>query len=172
MENRRIPDSSLEASTLGDSGYHTQDSRLNSNSGWCANSQDNKHPWIRVDLGEVATVAGLITQGRHQSNVWITSYKVEYSQAVSSWSTVTEDGVYGLQMEVRHRIYLIYLKVAKTRRRGEPMDRFQANTDHSTPVTVHFPAAVRARFVKILPATWARDNAVCLRFEVIGCVSD
>ncbi|XP_022092586.1 retinoschisin-like isoform X2 [Acanthaster planci] len=142
MENSDIPDNALSASNVGHTGYGIERSRLNFKAAWCPRSID-ENQWIRIDLQAPTTVAGLITQGRHHSDVWVTSYAVQYSDDGINWNNVTgSDGTTA---------------------------QFQANTDNETPVTNIFPASLTTRFIQIRPLAWARY--ICLRLELLGCRS-
>ncbi|XP_038064463.1 neuropilin-1-like isoform X2 [Patiria miniata] len=140
MESGAIPDSSLSVSDVGYAGFSAEKSRLNVTAAWCPVAED-QNQWIRVDLQSPTTVTGLITQGRHRSNVWVTSYKVQHSDDGTNWSDVT--GTDGLPV------------------------KFQGNVDNETPVTNYFPAVLNTRFIQIRPLAWTRY--ICLRFELLGC---
>jgi hypothetical protein len=45
---------------------------------WSAKSNDAGQ-WIQIDLGKVAKVTRIATQGRQDSNQWVRSYFVQYS---------------------------------------------------------------------------------------------
>ena len=38
-----------------------------------------------MDAGSVMSIAGVVTQGRHLSNQWVTTYKVQVSQDAEHW---------------------------------------------------------------------------------------
>ena len=40
--------------------------------------------WVTIDLGSVKQVAGVVTQGRHNSDQWVTKFSVQYSQSYAS----------------------------------------------------------------------------------------
>ncbi|XP_038064692.1 retinoschisin-like [Patiria miniata] len=140
MESGAIPDSSLSVSDVGHADFSAGKSRLNVEAAWCPVAED-QNQWIRVDLQAPTTVTGLITQGRHYSDVWVTSYKVQHSDDGTNWSDVT--GTDGISMQ------------------------FQGNVDYDTPVTNYFPAVLNTRFIQIRPLAWTRY--ICLRFELLGC---
>ena len=70
VENGDIPDRNFEAS---DGKAHK--ARLNTNKGepWHV-STSYSSPWIQVDLGDITSVSGLLTQG--YAGRWITQLKV------------------------------------------------------------------------------------------------
>lgn len=60
------------------------------NMSWCFNNTlcfvscawlskfNDQHQWIQIDLQEVQVVSGILTQGRCDSDEWITKYSVQY----------------------------------------------------------------------------------------------
>eukprot|EP00058_Branchiostoma_floridae_P016425 XP_002601913.1 hypothetical protein BRAFLDRAFT_86397 [Branchiostoma floridae] len=135
---RSIPDSSITASSsLPDHPPHA--GRLDSNSYWAA-GQNIVGEWLQVDLGVAARVTGTIIQGS-SSGSWITSYKLQYSEDGTSWTTyVGSDG-------------------------SEKI--FAGNTDDSTAVTNELENPVYARYVRFVVQEW--NGAITMRAEVTGC---
>ena len=91
MESGHLPDSAISASTYYDSRYIPQFSRLNKipSSGkagaWCTRT-NNGNEWLQVNFGRETTVTKVATQGRYDSNNWITSYSLSYSVDGSHWT--------------------------------------------------------------------------------------
>lgn len=79
MENYKIPDSSITASSAFDQSVKASNGRLHRGAAWAA-SVSNTHQWFQVNFGNLTTVSVIATQGR-QSNghQWITKYRVSYS---------------------------------------------------------------------------------------------
>ena len=50
--------------------------RLNSPQAWSSAINDVGH-WMQVDIGEVVSVAGVVTQGRRDYPQWVTTYQVQ-----------------------------------------------------------------------------------------------
>ena len=73
MEDRRIPDSAISASSFVNEGTHPRLVRLNSPSGWVADHHDPK-PWLQVDLGKDAVIKKIATQGKRGSFQWVKTY--------------------------------------------------------------------------------------------------
>ncbi|KAK3735291.1 hypothetical protein QZH41_003361, partial [Actinostola sp. cb2023] len=48
-------------------------------SGAWASGRNQAGQWIQVDLGKVAKVTGIATQGRYDYSQWVTSYSLQYS---------------------------------------------------------------------------------------------
>ena len=79
MENGRIPNSAITASTIWSEYYAAYYGRLNSERGWFAGTQD-VHQWLQVDFGEVTQVTAISTQGYNSAlNRYVKSYTLSYS---------------------------------------------------------------------------------------------
>ena len=83
MEDGRLPDVALTASSIYHTNYAAYQGRLNSmRSGakfgsWIA-KHNNKHQWFQVDLGNRAIIIKCATQGRYDANQWVSSYTIRY----------------------------------------------------------------------------------------------
>ena len=96
MEDGRIQDSQLTASSYWDAAVVPAKARLNHGAG----IGDAWHPkvfttneWIQVDLGVSTSVTGLVLQGRDKDNnahQYVTTYWVQYSDDTTSWIWVTD----------------------------------------------------------------------------------
>ncbi len=95
VEDSRIKDSALSASTNHDANHAAKLGRLNlvapsGHSGaWCAKTLDTNQ-WIQIDLGRPTTVTKVATQGRQDGwqdccDQWVTSYAVSYSLISPYW---------------------------------------------------------------------------------------
>ena len=51
--------------------------RLNSKQAWSAGARMGIGDSMTIDTGELQSIAGIVTQGRKDSNQWVTSYKVQ-----------------------------------------------------------------------------------------------
>ena len=60
MEDGRIPDSTISASSFYSEGTHSNQVRLNSPSAWVAANNDPQ-PWVQVDLGKDAMIKKIAT---------------------------------------------------------------------------------------------------------------
>ncbi|XP_038047500.1 lactadherin-like [Patiria miniata] len=147
MEDGRIPDESITASSVwkNQADHGPLKARLYTQeyaAAWCYGGYEDS-PWIQVDFNGTATITGLITQGRGDSEYdqRVTEYQVSYSDDAQSWDHVTD--AFGRQI------------------------KFAGNSDRSTLVTARFPLALRTRILRIHPSAW--HNYCSMRFEVIGC---
>lgn len=91
MEDGRIKDSALSASSIYNANTAAKRGRLNlvapssSHSGaWCVKTKD-ANQWIQIDLGRPTTVTKVATQGRQDYDQWVTSYAVSYSLVSPYW---------------------------------------------------------------------------------------
>ena len=97
IEDGRIQDSAMTASTIHSSTHAAHLGRLNlvagsgKNGAWCAKTSNNKE-WLQIDLGNPTTVTKVATQGRQDANQWPTSYSISYSLTGSYWVQYTERG--------------------------------------------------------------------------------
>ncbi|XP_072021908.1 LOW QUALITY PROTEIN: uncharacterized protein [Amphiura filiformis] len=115
---------------------------------WMPDSGSNH--WIEVNLNDLYTITGIITQGGFSWNtneatnmfMWPKSYKVLHTRHTDSWS--------------------VYRQIDWI-----PME-FEAYPDPVTEKRYDFDRPFIARKVRIQPQPSHRD-ANCLRFELIGC---
>ena len=97
IEDGRIQDSAMTASSIASSNHVSKLGRLNlvAPSGkagaWCAKTNDVKQ-WLQIDLATPTTVTKVATQGRQDSSQWVTSYTLSYSLAGSFWVQYTVRG--------------------------------------------------------------------------------
>ena len=97
MEDGRIKDGALSASSIYSNGCATKLGRLHlvPPSGyagaWCTKTRDTNQ-WIKIDLGRPTTFTKVATQGRQDGNQWVTSYAVSYSLRTPHWVYYTNHG--------------------------------------------------------------------------------
>ena len=94
MEDGRIADSQLSASSVYNGGYGPAYARLNrpagggTYGGWSA-GVSNHAQWIQVHLGVAKMVSGVVLQGSGNINQWVTQYKVQYGNDINTLLTAT-----------------------------------------------------------------------------------
>ncbi|XP_020631519.1 coagulation factor V-like [Orbicella faveolata] len=109
---------------------------------WCAR-HNNHHQWLKVDFKQPMKITKIETQGRQDTNQWVTRYQLSYSQDGAHWTLY------------RQRSNDKY---------------FQANRDqHSIVANVINPPII-ARFCRIIPRGWYRH--ISMRVEFYGCKAD
>ncbi|XP_072177821.1 lactadherin-like [Diadema setosum] len=151
IEDKSVPDFSLTASSCyrGSTRYCAPRARLNTNQknyyvgGWRAAKSD-PNQWIKVDLGAVYQITGVITQGRQEIrprlNQWVTTFKLSYSLNGKDW-------LFAAACENGDKIFV-------------------GNNDRDGEMVNDINPPLMARFVRIHPLTW--HNAISLRWELSG----
>ena len=92
MEDGRIQDSQLTASSYYGDAVAPSNARLNHGAGsgdaW-HQSEFSMNEWLQVDLGVTTAVTGLVLQGRDRAMDWnfqcVTKYRVQYSDGATAW---------------------------------------------------------------------------------------
>jgi hypothetical protein len=128
MESGKIPDNAITASSTYSSGYKPEYGRLNKVIGACAwttASGKKSNSWFQVDLGEMATVTGIATQGSCKpSTGWTTSYSLSYSTDSQNWKAYEESG----KTKVRQCVWLsnrcLFINLNVPRRKLDKKGRF------------------------------------------------
>ena len=134
-----LPDAQLTGTTIFLEDFSYKYSRLHSGSVWISGSWSIGQ-FIQADLGTIIRVEAVATQGRHNYDRWMTSYKVAYSADRLTYYFI-------LNSDLRERI-------------------FAGNDDRSTVVEHMLETAVAARYVRLYPQTW--EGSPSLRWEVYG----
>ncbi|XP_070552362.1 uncharacterized protein [Ptychodera flava] len=93
-ESGAIPDSQITASTNWAWNHISYQGRLNWAVGgyshsWCSGS-NSVGQWLQVDIGSSRMVTQVASQGRGDSNQWVTSYKI-YHYYPNGWTYVKDD---------------------------------------------------------------------------------
>ena len=98
MENRRIKDAQITASSEFHPNYAAIQGRLNfkagggKQGGWSSRSND-ANQWIQVALSSYTKLTGIATQGRNgHSRQWVTKYQLQYSNDGVSFHYYKEPG--------------------------------------------------------------------------------
>jgi len=147
VEDGRIPDEAFTASTCYSAAYVPYRARLNllPNGGkycWAA-KQNNANQWLQVKLGRMFNIRGVATQGRHDSDQWVTSFSLAYTADDFNW---------------------VYI------RENSQIKTFLGNSDRTTTVKHFFSPDTRifARSIRFYPKGW--HGHVSMRVEIYGCV--
>jgi hypothetical protein len=90
-DKQRFPDSSFTASASSES-RSPSDARISSGSSWCAPAVDGKH-YLQVDLGRVYVIYNFVTFGDTTSPKWVTTYNLNYADALMNWKSVWNHAV-------------------------------------------------------------------------------
>jgi len=98
MEDRRIPDIAISASSSVNSSHGPSNARLNflnkgrDVSAWCPKTSSGNH-WLQIDLGEITAVTKVATQGRYNSEDRVTTYTLSYSVDGKHWAGYKQRGI-------------------------------------------------------------------------------
>ncbi|XP_061540427.1 retinoschisin-like isoform X2 [Phycodurus eques] len=120
--------------------------RLNNQGFGCAwlSKYNDPHQWLQIDLREVGVVSGILTQGRCDSDEWITKYSVQYRTVEAlNW-------VYYKDQTGNNRV-------------------FYGNSDRSSTVQNLLRPPVVARYIRLLPLGW--HTRIAVRMELLMCMS-
>ena len=91
MEDGRIPDSAISASSLFYWGSLPSLVRLNSPFAWVAANNDPQ-PWVQVDLGKDAMIKKIATKGRRGAYWWVRTYTLSSrANGETDWLTYKEN---------------------------------------------------------------------------------
>ncbi|XP_061636779.1 retinoschisin-like isoform X1 [Phyllopteryx taeniolatus] len=120
--------------------------RLNNQGFGCAwlSKYNDLHQWLQIDLREVGVVSGILTQGRCDSDEWITKYSVQYRTVEAlNW-------VYYKDQTGNNRV-------------------FYGNSDRSSTVQNLLRPPIVARYIRLLPLGW--HTRIAVRMELLMCMS-
>ena len=78
LEDRRVPNGHLTASTYYNSALSPWHGRLNGIYSWSVR-RNRVGEWFQVNFVELMRIKGVATQGRQNANQWVRRYMVSYS---------------------------------------------------------------------------------------------
>lgn len=90
MENKRIPDSALTASSSWRNGLDPRYARLHSATSWSAGI-NNRSQWLQVDLGMETAIKKIATQSKHDSPSRVTTYEIISRVDGGEWEPYLEN---------------------------------------------------------------------------------
>ncbi|XP_067287878.1 retinoschisin 1a [Pseudorasbora parva] len=128
------------------SSWVASKARLNSQGfgcAWLSKFQDTNQ-WLQIDLKEVKVVSGILTQGRCDSDEWVTKYTVQYRTS--------------------EKLNWIYYKDQTGNNRV-----FYGNSDRSSTVQNLLRPPIVARYIRILPLGW--HTRIAIRMELLLCMN-
>ncbi|KAL2092370.1 hypothetical protein ACEWY4_012168 [Coilia grayii] len=146
ISNQQITASSTHRALFGLQKWYPYFARLNKKglvNAWTA-AENDRWPWIQINLQRRMRVTGLITQGakRIGSPEYVKSYKVASSNDGKTWRTYKVKGT------------------------DEDMI-FRGNVDNNAPYANSFTPPIEAQFIRIYPQVCRRHCT--LRMELLGC---
>jgi len=130
--------------------HHPRTARLfdNNNYGWCPDGSRSpgrlySNVYIQVDYKKLMTLHGVVTQGNHYYDEWMTSYRVKYAYESGQSFVDAMDSS------------------------GQNPKLFAGNTDRSTPKINRFEQPITAQIFRIYPISW--HSYPTTRFDFITC---
>uniref|UniRef100_A0A3P8R3V2 receptor protein-tyrosine kinase n=1 Tax=Astatotilapia calliptera TaxID=8154 RepID=A0A3P8R3V2_ASTCA len=150
MEDRRIKDDALKASSQWHETTGPQYARLNREEGdgaWCPAALPSVSQYLEVDLGRLTFLTVIGTQGRYirnSGNEFAREYRVNYSRDGKLW---------------------------KSWRNRQGNEIIEGNKDAYTSVIKDLRPPIVTRYVRLLPVT-RLSTTVCMRVELYGCSWD
>ena len=81
----------MTSSSHSDANHTAAFGRLYGDFSWCSNTQANTE-YLQVDLGKIATLTGIATQGDKIEDEWVKTYTLKYSINGSTWTEYKEGG--------------------------------------------------------------------------------
>ncbi|XP_067027507.1 receptor-type tyrosine-protein phosphatase T-like isoform X2 [Acropora muricata] len=115
--NVLIPDIWLTSSSTLNANTPAKNARLNYTAGpsWCASSNDSYYPYLEIDLQTLHIICAVSTQGNHQADQWVKTFRLQSSTDGRTWTNYTEDdqvstkifsGNYDNNTIVKHILYV------------------------------------------------------------------
>ncbi|XP_078348538.1 uncharacterized protein LOC144633566 [Oculina patagonica] len=80
MENGKIPDSAIVASSRLSEDLGPEQGRLNNKGGWVSYHDWDAFQFLQIDLGNVTKVTRIATQGQSDKRRWTKTYTLDYSE--------------------------------------------------------------------------------------------
>ncbi|CAB4032973.1 partial [Paramuricea clavata] len=146
MENGKIRDNQITASTQHNYGHRAPNGRLNFRAGsgrtgaW-SSLRNDRNQWLQVDFQRSTIITGISTQGRTDCcNQFIQSYTISFSDDGKNFRSYKPGGM---------------LKV------------FRGNSDRSSIVNRVVTPSIKARFIRIHPRVF--HHHISMRAEFYGC---
>ena len=107
MQNRRIPNHAVTASSSWDANHAPYLGRLHFTArgkfqGAWSSRYNNHFQFFQVDFRKATKVSHVATQGRQNANQWVTQYRLAYSQDGVNWALYKlRDGI---KVRMKNRI--------------------------------------------------------------------
>lgn len=91
VEDKRITNGQLTASTYYNSNLSPWHGRLNHRWSWSVRTRNNKQ-WLQVNFQQIYRISGICTQGRQDSDQWVKSYTLTYGLNAMDFAPFKENG--------------------------------------------------------------------------------
>ncbi|KAG9485714.1 hypothetical protein GDO78_008677 [Eleutherodactylus coqui] len=109
---------------------------------WLSKFQDNGQ-WLQIDLKELKVISGIMTQGRCDTDEWMTKYSVQY--------------------KIDESLNWVYYKDQTGNNRV-----FYGNSDRTSTVQSFLRPPIMSRYLRIIPLGW--HVRIALRIELLECM--
>ncbi|KAK3706074.1 hypothetical protein QZH41_014686 [Actinostola sp. cb2023] len=146
MENGKIKDSQITASSYHDDTVAPSNARLHMKSvqgehGGVWAAETNRNPqWVQIDLGAVKKVTAIAIQGHPDRQMWIKTYQILYGDDPNSLT------LYG-----NEKIFI-------------------GNTDSNSVVKNILNPPIEAKYIRVLVKSWHRWPS--MRIELYRCIEE
>lgn len=110
MQSEKIPGSRLTASSQWNGAWGPSYGRLHGNKCWIARYRD-VNQWLEIDFKFKATIAEILTQGRRDSNQWVKSYTVAYSDDGTNFKMYKDKGQDKVKYSTIIRLFVERLQI-------------------------------------------------------------
>ena len=112
MENNKIPNGAVTASSYHASRHEPWQARLNNirrsgSTGSWSTRPNAIGQYLQIDLGKERVVNKIATQGRPSADQWVTSYKLLFSSDGAKWNEYQNDGVVKVNAVKETRLLLL-----------------------------------------------------------------
>ncbi|CAK8677456.1 unnamed protein product [Clavelina lepadiformis] len=142
VKSGKVKDADMTSSSAHSSAYAAHQGRLDSSTVWHVSESHNKRgAWIQVDMKTPTTLTGVVTQGRHNNNQWVTRYKMSFGSSLDELEFIKNDA-------------------------GNDVI-FTGNFDRNSHVLNLFPHPITARYVRLV--VWDYQGNVVMRIEYVTC---
>ncbi|XP_074645823.1 uncharacterized protein LOC141902080 [Tubulanus polymorphus] len=94
MEDGRILDSQITASSYWSDQFKPSKARLRGDSSWQSKqASSNANQWIEVDFGQLTALSAISVQGRGTWYNWVETFYIEYTTNGLHWTLFAESGL-------------------------------------------------------------------------------
>ena len=91
MEDKRITNGQLTASTYYNGNLSPWHGRLNHRWSWSVRTRNNRQ-WLQVNFQQIYRISGICTQGRQDASQWVKSYTLTYGLNAMDFVPFKENG--------------------------------------------------------------------------------
>ena len=110
-----IPDIWLTSSSTLNANTPAKNARLNYTAGpsWCASSNDSYYPYLEIDLQTLHIICAVSTQGNHQADQWVKTFRLQSSTDGRTWTNYTEDDQVSTKVNLSDGLHICLKSTSK-----------------------------------------------------------